>query len=122
MDIIYAILEVFHMEAKFLEILTDANHVYLCLGIMAFLYILKLVKPIDNAVFQTNWKYIIPLFNMILSFLGIFALSMTPATEIGTKIVIAILITAVTSFGYQSFVKPFESFVKHFIDKNEKNE
>jgi len=87
-------------ENKFIELLTDSNHIYLAIGIFCLLYIIRKVKYI-NIIFEDKYSWTIPIINLILSFIGIFILKMTPSVSVGQKICIVFVITATTSYVYK---------------------
>jgi len=98
-------------EEKLLEILLNQNHMYLILGIFAFMYFLRAIKPIKTYLFDDDpkrskkWykggKWLLPIINLALSSIGVFLLGMTNATTMGMKCIIVLIITSVTTYGYQ---------------------
>ena len=93
------------MEEKIVDLLMQDSHFWLAVGIMAFLFFLKRIGPVGDLLFSEKWKWIIPILNLGLSAMGVFVLGMTTVASLGMKLVIVLLITAVTAYGYE-LVKP----------------
>ena len=105
------------MEEKILEILMSPLHFYLMVGIFCFILLLQWMKPVKDFLFSEKWKWIVAPINVVLSSLGVFALGMTEADGTGMKIVIVLLISAVTTFTYEAVAKPLIEFLKKKLVK-----
>jgi len=92
-------------EERITDLLMYEQHFYLMAGILSIIYLLRLITPVSEIIFSKKWNWIIPILNLAFSCVGIFVLKMTNATTNGMKIVIVVLISAVTSYGYE-LIKP----------------
>jgi hypothetical protein len=104
-------------EDKILEIILNEQHIYLILGIFSLLVVLKRITIISDFLFSEKWSWIVPILNLVLSLIGIFGLGLTNVETVGMKIIIAFIITAVTTYGYE-LVKPIlEKIINRFFVK-----
>lgn len=101
------------IEEKLTELLLSQLHFYLIFGILSIIYILKTIKPINDFIFSDNWKWLIGIINMGLSFFGIFVLKLTEIQEIGPKIMVALVISAFSTFAYELVFKHIEVFLRN---------
>jgi hypothetical protein len=92
-------------EERITSLLLYEQHFYLMAGILCVIYLLRLITPVSTIIFSKKWNWVIPVLNFVLSMAGVFILKMTNATTNGMKIVIVVLISAVTSYGYE-LIKP----------------
>jgi hypothetical protein len=109
-------------EEKILALLLDQNHFFLIVGIFAFLYILKAIKPVGDFLFSEKWKWLVPIVNLALSFIGVFAVGMTSATSLGMKIIVALVITAFTAYSYELTKPVFKGIAVKFFGKSVKTD
>lgn len=103
------------IEEKIWTILTEPMHFYLLIGVFSVIMLLKWMGPVDEFLFKKH-KYLIAPLNVILSFVGIFALKLTGAETIGLKIVIALLISTVVTFTYEALAKPLIDKIKQRLE------
>lgn len=88
-------------EQKITDLLLQPGHFWMMVGIFALLYILRAIGPVGASLFSKKYNWMIPILNFGLSCLGIFVAKMTTITTMGMKFVVAVLITAVTTYGYE---------------------
>ena len=93
------------LEDKIYEIILNEQHLYLILGIFSLLVVLKRISKIADFLFTPKWNWLVPIINLVLSCVGVFLLKLTPVETIGMKIIVALVITAITTYGYE-LVKP----------------
>jgi len=93
------------LEDKIWTILMEPMHFYLMIGVFSIIMLLKWMRPVNDFLFG-KYRFLIAPLNVILSFLGIFVLKLTGAETFGLKIVIALLISTVVTFTYESVGKP----------------
>lgn len=101
------------IEDRIVDMLLNQNHFFLVIGIFCFLYVVRAMDPVATFLFSKKWRWLIPLVNLGISAVGVFLLGMTSATTVGMKLVVVLLITAVTSYGYE-LTKPL---VKKILKK-----
>ena len=65
------------------------------------MYILRFIKVVERTIFQPPWKFIPVLLNITLSSMGVFVLGMTSAKTVGMKIIMVLLISAVTLMAHE---------------------
>lgn len=109
-------------EQRIADLLLQPEHFWLMAGIFGFIYVLRAVTPLANIIFSKKWNWIIPILNFGLSVLGIFVLKMTTATTTGMKLVIAILISAITSYGYELLKPLIQKLFGKFFGGDQKTE
>ena len=108
-------------EDKILDIILNEQHLYLILGIFSLLVILKKINKVGDFLFSTKWNWLVPIINLVLSCVGVFLLKLTTVETIGMKIIVALVITALTSYGYE-LVKPLlDKVLIIFFKKTESN-
>jgi hypothetical protein len=105
------------VEEKFLSLLMHELHLYLLMGIVAFIYLLKSIGPIRRIIWGTaeepsKWKWLVTPINVALSFIGIFLAGLTPFTTGNMKFVAALIISATATFAYELIIKHFETLIK----------
>lgn len=88
-------------EVKIIELLLAQSHFWLMIGIFCVLYIIRAITPIGKFLFCKKWQWLIPLINLGLSIGGVFVLGMTNATTLAMKVVVVVLITAITAYSYE---------------------
>jgi len=103
------------LEEKVWSILMEPSHFYLMIGVFSLIMLLKWMNPVNEFLFK-KYKFLIAPLNVVLSFIGIFALKLTNAETFGLKIVIALLISAVVTFTYESIGKPLMDGIQKKIE------
>jgi hypothetical protein len=101
-------------EKKILDMLMYDQHFWLMIGIFCFMYVVRCVPQIDRFLFTPKWKWTIVFINLALSCIGVFAFGMTSATTNGMKIVIVLLLSAVTLLAHE-ITKPILRKLIHKI-------
>ena len=101
------------VEEKLTELLMSQLHCYLIFGVLSVIYILKTIRPINDFLFSEKWKWLIGPINLALSFLGIFVLKLTEVQGIGPRIMVALVISAFSTFAYELVFKHIELFLRN---------
>lgn len=98
------------VEKTLTDMLLNEQHFYLLLGIFGFFLIVKKIGPL-KFLFTDKYNWIVPILNLGLSTFGIFVLHMTNATTQGLKITIAVVISAVATYGYETIKTLLEKII-----------
>ena len=102
-------------EDRLFTLLMDQNHFFLIIGILAFLLVLRAIKPVEQFIFTEKWNWIIPVLNVSLSAIGVFALGMTSFDDPAMKLVVVLIISAVTSYSYELAKPLFKKLLRRFF-------
>jgi hypothetical protein len=108
------------VEDKILELLADINHVYTMITIFSVLTILRYTGPVAKFLFSDKWKWLVTPINLALASLCIFGFGMTSFKTMGGKVLITLLITAVTIMAYEAILKYVVRLVETKILKKTK--
>ena len=101
------------VEDKLIELLMSQLHCYLIFGVLSVIYILKTIRPINDFLFSEKWKWLVGPINLALSFFGIFILKLTEVQGVGPKIMVALVISAFSTFAYELVFKHLEMFLRN---------
>ena len=101
------------VEEKLTELLMSQLHCYLIFGILSVIYILKTIRPLNDFLFSDKWKWLIGPINISLSFFGIFVLKLTEIQGVGPRIMVALVISAFSTFAYELVFKHLEIFLRN---------
>jgi len=100
------------VEDKIVNIILSNEHVFLLIGIVGIIYILKQITPISNFVFSEKWKWMVALINLGLSFVGIFVLKLTTLTTLGMKVIMAVTIAGLATAAYEWLIKYLDNMIR----------
>lgn len=103
----------------------DPNHLMIMIAIFSILTILRYTRPIAKFLFGTDenpsrWKWLVTPINLAISFIFVFVFNMTGFTTIGGKVLITLLLTAVTILAYEMVLKYAVKFIELKIMKKTK--
>jgi hypothetical protein len=101
------------VEEKLTELLLSQLHFYLLLGIISIIYFLRQVGPINVFLFSDKWRWLVGVLNIAMSFVGVFVLNLTEVQGIGPKAMIALIISAFSTFAYELVFKHIEQFLRN---------
>lgn len=101
------------VEEELTSLLLSQLHFYLLLGIVSVIYLLKQVQPINTFLFSDKWRWLVGVLNITLSFVGVFVLKLTEVQNVGPKIMVALIISAFSTFAYELILKHIEQFLRN---------
>lgn len=115
-----AIKAIEQLETTITDFVLSDQHIYLLIGVVCIIALLKYITPLQDILFSEKRKWLVAPINVVLSLVGVFALKLTPATTIGLKIIVALVISTFATFAYEALLKRIMGFVQTWID-NRKN-
>ncbi|MFA5132667.1 MAG: hypothetical protein WC444_05095 [Candidatus Paceibacterota bacterium] len=105
------------LEERIVAFVLDDNHIYLFLGLISIMALLRYVPYFQKVVFTESRKWLAAPINVALSVVGVFLLSMTPATTTGLKIVVVAVESTLATFLYEAALKRLISMVQSRLEK-----
>jgi hypothetical protein len=106
------------VETKLVDLLLDGNHFLLLLGIVALIWSLTLCRPVSEFLFVTpdgkksRWQWLVMPINLALSLVGVFLLGLSPLTEVGPRLMVALLISALATASWEWAIKYLDGWIR----------
>lgn len=105
------------LEDNISNFILDSSHIYLYIGLVCIIAFLRYLDPLKPILFTESRKWLIAPINVALSAIGVFLLGLTPATTLGMKIIVALIISTCVTFTWEAALKRIINFVMAYIEK-----
>lgn len=105
------------LETKILDLILVQQHLYLIIGILGILMLLKKITPIANFLFSEKWCFLVVFVNLALSCIGVFLLKLTTFDTMSMKVVLVIVASAICTFSYEGAKYIFEKVISKLTGK-----
>ena len=100
------------LEGKIVDTILSNEHIFLLIGVVGIIYLLKQITPISNFLFSEKWKWMVALVNLGLSCVGIFLLKLTTLTTLGMKVIMAVTIAGLATAAYEWLIKYLDNMIR----------